>query len=56
MAADLSFTGEQGQSIAPSVMGSNMPDLPAVGPETLPDMPAVAGPGDAGELKSYWFL
>ncbi|XP_012938504.1 WASH complex subunit 1 [Aplysia californica] len=45
VADDLAFSADQGPSIAPSVMGSNMPDLPAVGPE--PDA-VPAGPTSAG--------
>jgi WAS family protein 1 len=33
VADDLAFSADQGPSIAPSVMGSNMPDLPSVSPE-----------------------
>ncbi|CAL1526222.1 unnamed protein product [Lymnaea stagnalis] len=46
VADDLAFSGDQGPSIAPSVMGSNMPELPSVGPEqeALPMGPTPGAP------------
>ena len=49
VADDLSFNVDLGATIAPSVMGSNMPDLPSVGADldVIPDMPTTSGPVDA---------
>lgn len=43
VADDLSFVLDQEKSIAPSVLGSNIPDLPSVIPEeTLPSVPEIS--------------
>ncbi|XP_041349926.1 WASH complex subunit 1-like [Gigantopelta aegis] len=48
VADDVSFSADQGPSIAPSVLGSNIPDLPSVIPE--PDIPS--GPAASSESGS----
>lgn len=46
MADDLCYLADQGPSIAPSVMSSNMPDLPAVVPEAVAQsVPTTTGGG-----------
>ncbi|XP_076102834.1 WASH complex subunit 1-like [Mytilus galloprovincialis] len=50
VADDLSYSADQGPSIAPSVFGSNIPDLPSVVPEPdiIPSVPdIVPSPGPA---------
>ncbi|XP_059169728.1 WASH complex subunit 1-like [Physella acuta] len=44
VADDLAFSGDQGTSIAPSVMGSNVPDLPSF----LPEQEITPGPAPGG--------
>ncbi|CAH1784413.1 unnamed protein product [Owenia fusiformis] len=46
VADDVTFSGEQGISIAPSVFGSNLPDLPSV----IPDLDLPSGPVGGGAL------
>lgn len=64
VADDLSFVLDQEKSIAPSVLGSNIPDLPSVVPEeTLPSVPEISQPspnvapsgGGGGDLMSDLF-
>jgi len=45
VADDVMYSAELGNSIAPSVMGSNMPELPSVVPEseTVPVGPTAGG-------------
>ena len=46
VADDVSFSADQGPSIAPSVLGSNIPDLPSVIPE--PDIPTGPATSESG--------
>lgn len=54
VADDLSYSADQGPSIAPSVFGSNIPDLPSVVPEaeTIPSVPDIVPSVASGDRKS----